>query len=152
MAYKLVSKRNVTERPVLKLSVLRRKIYQTLYLINGVGAEYIVLPKLGCRSIVIKSDDVDIERLPLLQSIRERFRGETTRKRKKFFDFPGFKLLFDGPYETQRLFFRTNRLLARLQSRPDGEAVKRYPELLIGWGKTACRLLIAPSGKRRRCA
>ena len=133
----------------LKLSVLHRKIDKTVYIINGEAAEYILLPKLGCSSIVIESDDLVIERLSLLQSVRERLRGAATRKRKKFFDFPTFKLLFDGPHETRRLFFRTNRLLTRLESRPDGEAVLRYPELLIGWGKDGAPLAHCVFRRRR---
>jgi lipopolysaccharide biosynthesis protein len=134
MAYKLKSRRDVTRHPVLKASITRGEFERTLWLINGQNAEYVLLPRFGGSPIAIESDDLTVERLSPGQSLYQRLRSAMTFRRKKFLDYGAFRLLFDGPKTTRILLVRTNRLLTRLQTRPDSLAIRRYPALLIGWG------------------
>ena len=140
LGYKLVSKRNLNQFPVLKIQVETSGRKSQVLLINGEQAAFLISPKFTAGSFQISGDDVAIERIGLMASIRLYILCLLQVRKKKYLNFQNFKVQFGGPEPTKRLLIYTNKLLTRLNSRPDSLMVHRHPELLLGWGKDGVQL------------
>ena len=103
------------------------------HLPNVAGTRFLVLPRRGCGALGLSVSHLEIRKLDPVASFWTRLRGLWFKK-KNVLDYDDFRIFIGGPKPARRVLVSAAKYLKKLGTPLGGEAIRKHPELVLGWG------------------
>ncbi len=125
--------------PVLTIACRQSDGETACYLLNVAGTEFVLLPKLRSDPFRFSAAGVKTARMGLTASLGARARALWI-KRKNVLSYPNFTVQIGGPKRFRRVLISATKYLEKLGTPLDSAAIRRRPELILGWGPNGVAL------------
>jgi Rhamnan synthesis protein F len=132
-AFSITPDESIADLPLLELQWGDPERRGAGYLFNVAGTQLLILPRRGYGALGLSVSHLAIRKLDPIASLWTRLRGLWI-KRKNVLDYDDFRIFIGGPKPARRVLVAATKYLEKLGTPLGGEAIRKHPELILGWG------------------